>query len=319
VALAETHISLEERLAAHIGLHSNKLWDWDAFPASRGYPELARAQMRYVGAGGSPKVGDTSTLQPSCFTCSLIYLDPHRYAAVHAHEIEEVFFVHQGRLVVSWEYAPAEFVDVMLGPGDMLLNPPDVPHGFRNDGPEPVVAQFMVGHPRPLNPAYKYHPNKGDPPPEFGRPLLPPSNPHVEWIRGYVARSTDVQTQWIDLGNARRLAHQPYVLPRKLGGVVEPGHYSLEMLYLPESVATNWYQFDFEVAFMVWEGVMTVEWAAEQNEARAAARLAKRDLVQVPPGQAFRLANEGVGSLRAAAMIGTADPSMELWTSGRNG
>ena len=39
-----------------IGRYLDKRWDWDAFPANAGYPELERAQMRYVGAGGSPKI-----------------------------------------------------------------------------------------------------------------------------------------------------------------------------------------------------------------------------------------------------------------------
>ena len=38
-----------------IGRHTEKSFDWDAFPASRGFPDLTRAQLRYVGAGGSPK------------------------------------------------------------------------------------------------------------------------------------------------------------------------------------------------------------------------------------------------------------------------
>src|SRR6266516_1298628 len=250
MALAETRADLDERLAAHVGLHQQKLWDWDAFPASRGYPELARAQMRYIGAGGSPKVGDTSTLVPSRFTCSLIYLDPERYAAVHSHEIEEIFFVQQGRLVISWQRPDDEFVDVILGPGDLLLNPPEIPHGFRNDGPEPVIAQFMVGHPRPLNPAYKYHPNKGDPGPVFNQPLLPPSDARAQWVRQYVVRAIDVPTVWLDLGKGSRLAHQPYVLPKQQGGLVEPGHYALELVYVPEATETPWYRFDYEVAFM---------------------------------------------------------------------
>jgi mannose-6-phosphate isomerase-like protein (cupin superfamily) len=314
MATTEATASLEQRLSAHIGLHQNKVWDWDAFPASRGYPELARAQMRYIGAGGSPKTGDTSTLAPSRFTCSLIYLDPERYAAVHAHEIEEVFFVHEGRLTVSWQRPNDEFVDVMLGPGDLLLNPSEVPHGFRNDGPQPVVAQFMVGHPRPLSPAYKYHPNKGDPGPTFNQPLLPPGDERARWIRQYVARCSDVSTFWLDFGSGNRLAHQPYVMPRAQGGIVEPGHYSLELVYLPESAATPWYAFDVEVAFMVWDGVLTVDWAESLEEATA--RLAKRDLVQVPPGQKFRLRNDALGSVRAAAIIGTPTPDPDLWTGG---
>src|SRR5919202_1096034 len=112
IAQAAGAQALAAELEAHVGHHQHKQWDWDAFPASRGYPELARAQMRYIGAGGSPKVGDTSTLVPSRFTCSLIYLESPRYAAVHSHEIEEIFVVHQGRLIISWEREDGEFVDV---------------------------------------------------------------------------------------------------------------------------------------------------------------------------------------------------------------
>ena len=74
VALLQDPGSVDSQLLAHVGRHTQKLWDWDAFPASKGYPELARAQMRYIGAGGSPKVGDTSTLPPSCFTCSCTFV-----------------------------------------------------------------------------------------------------------------------------------------------------------------------------------------------------------------------------------------------------
>jgi hypothetical protein len=96
---------------------------------------------------------------------------------------------------------------------------------------------------------------------------------------------------------------------------VEPGHYSLELLYLPESASTPWYRLDFEVAFMVWDGVIGVDWAdAEQH---SAARLARRDLVQVPAGQEFRLRNTAVGVVRAAAIIGTRAPDPDLWESGR--
>jgi hypothetical protein len=124
-----------------------------------------------------------------------------------------------------------------------------------------------------------------------------------------------VSTEWLNFGDGSRFAHQPYVLPRSQGGVVEPGHYSLEMVYVPESAATPWYRFEHEVAFMVWDGVVSVEWSDAAE--RASARLAKRDLVQVPPGQQFRLRNEAVGTVRAAAMIGTPTPAPDMWASGR--
>src|SRR5205823_4001255 len=114
MAITQPRESSGTQVLVHVGRYTQKLWDWDAFPASKGYPELARAQMRFIGAGGSPKVGDTSTLAPSCFTCSLIYLDSPRYAAAHSHEIEEVFWVQTGRLTVSWELEN-EWIDVLLG------------------------------------------------------------------------------------------------------------------------------------------------------------------------------------------------------------
>jgi hypothetical protein len=171
----------------------------------------------------------------------------------------------------------------------------------------------MVGHPRPLNPAYKYHPSKGDPGPKFNQPLLPPDDERSRWIRQYVVRATDVSTEWLESG----IAHQPYVLPRAQGGIVEPGHYSLEVLYLPHSIATPLYRFDFEVAFMVWEGVLTAEWA--EADQQASARLAARDLVQVPAGQQFRLRNDAAATVRAAAIIGTPTPPAGLWSPGTLG
>jgi mannose-6-phosphate isomerase-like protein (cupin superfamily) len=310
---AETTPSVRERLLLHLGRHEQKVWDWDAFPASRGYPELSRAQMRYIGAGGSPKVGDTSTLVPTRFTCSLIYLDPARYAAVHAHEIEEVFWVHEGRLTVTWEHASGEMIDVVLGPGDALLNPSGIPHGFRNDGPAPVVAQFMVGHPKPLMPAYKYHPSQGDPGPEFGRAPLPASDPRAQWIEQYVCRARKARTVWVDLAQGGRLAHQPYVLPRDQGGLVDAGHYCLEMLFLPPGARTGWYRQEFELAFMVWQGVLGVEWADGSDQ--SSEWLSRRDLVQVPPGQRFRLFNDGPNQTQVAAMVGTAAPPQDIWAA----
>jgi mannose-6-phosphate isomerase-like protein (cupin superfamily) len=304
---------LQERLEAQVGRYLQKVWDWDAFPASRGYPELARAQMRFVGSGGSPKVGDRATLTPEHFTCSLLYQEPGRYAAVHTHEIEEIFFVLEGRLTVSWDFDD-EPVDLVLGPGDALVNPPERAHGFRNDGPSPMTAQFMVGHPRPMLPAYKTHPSKGGQAPQFGRPLPDPLDQRVAEMRRHLVRAADVATRWVDLGNGSRLAHQPYVWPTADGGVVAPARFSLEMLHLPAGVGTRRHRHPHETAFMVWEGILTVEF--EDGGAAAATRLGPRDLVMVPAGQAFRLRNEGAAPVRAAVIAGTPAPASDFWSAG---
>ncbi|MEM8916344.1 MAG: cupin, partial [Pseudomonadota bacterium] len=96
-------LTLADRLTANTGRFADKVFDWNAFPSNSGYDELARAQMRFIGAGGSPKVGDTSTLKADNFTVSLIYKEPGRYAACHSHEIEESFLIINGALIVGWE------------------------------------------------------------------------------------------------------------------------------------------------------------------------------------------------------------------------
>jgi mannose-6-phosphate isomerase-like protein (cupin superfamily) len=305
---------LDRALERGIGRHIEKIWDWDAFPASRGYPELARAQMRYIGSGGSPKTNDETTLPARHFTTSLLFQDPLRYAAVHTHEIEEIFLIHSGRMVVSWDFG-GEFVDIALGPGDALVNPAERAHGFRNDGPTPLVAQFMVGHPKPMMPTYRSHPSKGGQAPEFGQPLPKVDDPRVAEAHRYVVRANQAPIHWHTLANGSRLASQPYVVPLEQGGVVPSVRFGLEFLYLPEQAESLSYVFDHEVAFMVWQGQLAVEYLDGGDT--SGALLGARDLVLVEPGQRFRLRNSGAGTLRMTATLGTADPEPGRWTEGR--
>src|SRR5271166_3463035 len=118
ISLKAEPFDLKSQMRALVGRHTDKSFDWDAFPGSRGFSELERAQMRYIGAGGSPKVDDPSTLEPSQFTLSLVHQPVGKYAACHSHEVVEHFLVLEGR----------------LGPKDMVLNQLGRPHGFRNAG-----------------------------------------------------------------------------------------------------------------------------------------------------------------------------------------
>src|SRR5262252_5056433 len=93
---------LKHEMRHSIGRHTDKSFDWDAFPSSVGFPDLARAQMRYIGAGGSPKVDDPNTLKPGAFTLSLVHQPVGKYAACHSHEGVEHFLVLQGVLTVGW-------------------------------------------------------------------------------------------------------------------------------------------------------------------------------------------------------------------------
>src|ERR1051325_8814267 len=153
---------LARDMRAHIGRHTDKSFDWDAFPGSRGFPELARAQMRYIGAGGSPKLDDPNTLRPGDFTLSLIHQPVGNYAACHSHEVVEHFRVLDGVLTVGWAF-DEDIIEAKLGPLDMVLNQSGRPHGFRNDGVGPVLMSISVGSGSPKPPLYAYHPHDGDP------------------------------------------------------------------------------------------------------------------------------------------------------------
>src|SRR5436190_7206981 len=153
---------LKSEMRSFIGRHTDKSFDWDAFPGSHGFPDLARAQMRYIGAGGSPKVDDPSTLKPGQFTLSLVHQPVGKYAACHSHEVVEHFLVLKGVLTVGWAWGD-EVIEARLRPRDMVLNQSGRPHGFRNDGVEPVLMSISVGTGMPKPPVYVCHPRDSDP------------------------------------------------------------------------------------------------------------------------------------------------------------
>ena len=202
--MKNTPSALDEALDASTGRFTSKTFDWDAFPSNSGFPDLSRAQMRYIGAGGSPKVGDTSTLKPENFTLSLIYKEPGKYAACHSHEIEESFLIIDGALIVGWE-KDGEVVEVNLGPKDMILNAREIGHGFRVDGVEPVLMSISVDVGKPLPPVYHYHPKEH--PAELARTFgavpgktMPfdrkGDHPIQQLMADYVVRYSELPTLW---------------------------------------------------------------------------------------------------------------------------
>ena len=123
--------------------------DWAAFEDAKieGYK---RAQHRFIGAGGSGKHEDTEAIPPGNFTLSIMYVEPGQGNASHTHEVEEIFFVLQGRLTVFLEdEATGERIEARLGPWECVACPAGVVHGFINDSLEPVYFQVMLGKGRP--------------------------------------------------------------------------------------------------------------------------------------------------------------------------
>jgi mannose-6-phosphate isomerase-like protein (cupin superfamily) len=303
--------NLAALLTANVGRYLEKRWDWDAFPANSGYPELERAQMRYIGAGGSPKTNDRSTLPPGAFTCSLIFQEPGRKASVHHHKIEELFFVHRGRLTMSWQFGD-ETVDFVAGPGDAVLNPVSRPHGFRNDGPEDCVLQIMVATAAPMSPTYTDHPSE-----HAVSPLRPAAPEHLAAYRAeierYVVRAAETrpQSSTVDGGT---FVSSPYVMAGAAGGSIEPSHFTFAVDTLTRGAQTPAYVLDVEEAFMVVDGVLDVELLADDGTP-AVQRLAARDLVLVPAGVRHRVRNSDAAAVRFASIVGSAAARPFGWSS----
>ena len=298
-----------EAPAARIGRYLEKTWDWDAFPANSGYPELERAQMRYVGAGGSPKTNDRSTLPPGAFTCSLIFQEPGRKASTHHHKIEELFFMHRGNLTMSWQFGD-EVVDFVVGPGDAVLNPTSRPHGFRNAGTEDCVMQIMVATAAPMHPTYTDHPSE-----HAVSPLRPaPPEKRAEYmqeVERYLARASAVKpiASAVDGGT---FTAAPYIMAAKFGGLVTPTYFTYAVDTLTRGATTPSYELGVEGAFMVIDGVLDLETFAGDGRS-SVQRLGARDLALVPAGMQHRLLNRDASTVRFGSIVGSKDGAPIAW------
>ena len=294
--------SLREDLQAFIGRYTEKTFDWDAFPANSGWARLARAQMRYVGAGGSPKVDDRSTLAPHHFTVSLIHQPVGNYAAAHSHEVVESFVVLLGVLTVAWT-ADGDTVEVKLGPKDLILNASGIAHGFRNDGVDPVLMSVMVGDGRPLPPQYHAHPKDigDDAAIRFGakpgRTFALSGNEHLalqKKMAAHVVRYNELKPEWDGAGFARMV----YL---GCGGVIG-GQNRTELITVPKGVGVRPYERPSEETYFVLSGCVTVGW--EENGETVEQRIGPRDLVFNPAGRKRYFRNDGVEDVQFFMVVG---------------
>jgi mannose-6-phosphate isomerase-like protein (cupin superfamily) len=282
---------LAQEMRAAIGRHVEKSFDWDAFPGNAGFPELARAQMRYIGAGGSPKVDDPDTLKPGAFTLSLVHQPVGKYAACHSHEVVEHFLVLEGVLTVGWAFG-ADVIEARLGRYDMVLNRSGRPHGFRNDGVGPVLMSISVGSGSPKPPVYTCHPRDGDPERAhcFGAapgrtiPFDPTSaDPRQREFARHILRHAEQPPTW-----EAAVARLDYV-----GGTgAPPGAYRMEMIHLPRGIAVRGYERAVEDAYFVLDGALTAGWA--EGGDTVAQRLGQHDMILNPPGRTRWFRNDGI-------------------------
>jgi mannose-6-phosphate isomerase-like protein (cupin superfamily) len=283
---------LSRGMRSFIGRHTDKSFDWDAFPGSSGFPELARAQMRYIGAGGSPKADDPNTLKSGEFTLSLVHQPVGKYAACHSHE-------------VGWAWGD-EVIEARLGPKDMVLNQAGRPHGFRNDGVEPVLMSISVGSGMPKPPVYVCHPRDSDPAVarHFGagpgkiRDFDPDSSdPRQREFARYIVRHAERRPVW-DAGFAR--------LTYIGEGGAPPGQYRMDMVHLPKGVSVCGYMRPVEDVYFVLEACLTVGW--EELGHAEEERLSPKDAIFNPAGKVHYFRNDGISDAVFMLLVGTAQP-----------
>jgi len=291
------------QMRAFIGRHTDKSFDWDAFPGSAGFPELGRAQMRYIGAGGSPKADDPTTLKPGQFTLSLVHQPVGKYAACHSHEVVEHFLVLSGVLTVGWAWGD-EVIEARLGPKDMVLNQVGRPHGFRNDGVEPVLMSISVGSGMPRPPVYICHPR--DSAPDVARRfgagpgktrVFDPNNddPRQREFARYIVRSAERRPVW-----QAGLARSVYIGE----GGAPPGHYRMDKIHLPKGVAVHGYARPVEDVYFVLEGCITVGW--EEAGHAVEESLGPKDAIFNPAGRVHYFRNHGAADAEFMILVGTA-------------
>lgn len=115
----------------------------------------ARTQRRYLGTSGNVAHDDPEALMGRSFTLSVLEMPAGHAQPMHHHpDEEEVFFVLQGTPTIVWE-RDGETVERVLGPWDMVYNPPGRVHCIRNDSGEGCLFQVMLGSPRPERPRYE--------------------------------------------------------------------------------------------------------------------------------------------------------------------
>ena len=139
--------ALQDLLRRQVARFTDRVGDWDAFADAReeGY---RRAQHRFIGSGASGKA-DTSVVPAEHFTLSVMFVPPGQGNAAHSHEVEEVFFILDGKVRVFFEDGSGGRAEAVLGRWDCVSAPANVVHGFENVGLEPAYLQVMLGRARP--------------------------------------------------------------------------------------------------------------------------------------------------------------------------
>ena len=154
-SLKPDHLTMEEWVESRIARFEGRKYDWNALKFQADYdPRFRRAQMRYIGTGGTGVASDMNTIPSEHFTFSTMVIPAGHEGPPHLHiDVEEVFFVLRGKLKVVLEKDGERF-ETILTDRDVISVPPGVYREEINIGDEDALMCVMLGAKKPITPTY---------------------------------------------------------------------------------------------------------------------------------------------------------------------
>jgi mannose-6-phosphate isomerase-like protein (cupin superfamily) len=142
-------------LESRVARFASRRYDWDALKFQADFdPRYRRAQMRYVGTGGTGVASDNNTVPSAHFTFSTMVIPAGHIGPSHIHyDVEEVFFVMRGRMKIVCEKDGQRW-EALLNERDLISVPPGVYREETNIGDEDALMCVMLGTPKPITPTY---------------------------------------------------------------------------------------------------------------------------------------------------------------------
>lgn len=147
--------SFDQWMESRVARFATRRYDWNALKFQADYdPKYRRAQMRYLGTGGTGVAADTNTVAAEHFTFSTMVIPAGHEGPSHLHtDVEEVFFILRGKVKLILEKDGERF-ETILGERDLVSVPPGVYREEINIGDEDVLMCVMLGAKTPITPTY---------------------------------------------------------------------------------------------------------------------------------------------------------------------
>jgi mannose-6-phosphate isomerase-like protein (cupin superfamily) len=142
-------------MESRVARKSTRRYDWNALKFQADYdPRYRRAQMRYVGTGGTGVAQDQNTVPSAHFTFSTMVIPAGHIGPSHIHyDVEEVFFVMRGSMKIICEKDGQRW-EADLHERDLISVPPGIYREEHNTGDEDALMCVMLGSPKPITPVY---------------------------------------------------------------------------------------------------------------------------------------------------------------------